>query len=57
MKKKNCVENDLNELWLIVRYMKGCFKTDLQKANRFTLRGGEKIKIGRIVFTVKELVN
>jgi hypothetical protein len=25
--------------------------------NHFILRGGERIKIGRVVFTVKELVN
>ena len=25
--------------------------------NHFVLRGGERIKIGRVVFTVRELVN
>ena len=25
--------------------------------NRFELRGGEKIRIGRVIFTVKEIVN
>ena len=27
------------------------------KENHFTLRGGEHIKVGRIIFTVKEIVN
>lgn len=48
---------DLNRLWLIVRYMKSCSSDDLQTVNKFTLRGGERIKIGRVIFTVKELVN
>lgn len=36
--------------------MKGCYSNDPQAINKFTLKGGENIKIGRIVFTVKELV-
>ena len=28
-----------------------------EKENHFALRGGERIKIGRVVFTVKELAN
>jgi len=36
--------------------MKNCYKNDQSVANRFTLRGGEKFKVGRIVFHVKELV-
>ncbi len=48
---------DLNRVWMIVRYMKNCSKDDAQTANRFTLRGGERIKLGRVIFTVKELVN
>jgi hypothetical protein len=27
------------------------------KENNFVLRGGERIKIGRVVFTVRELAN
>jgi len=37
--------------------MKSCSKDELQAANKFTLRGGERIKLGRVIFTVKELVN
>jgi hypothetical protein len=48
---------DLNRVWMIVRYMKSCNKDDIQTANKFTLRGGERIKLGRVIFTVKELVN
>jgi len=36
--------------------MKNCYKNDKNIANRFTLTGGEKFKLGRIVFHVKELV-
>ena len=36
--------------------MKHCYKNDQNVANRFTLTGGEKFKVGRIVFYVKELV-
>ena len=42
---------------MIVRYMKSCGKDEVQAANKFTLRGGERIKLGRVIFTVKELVN
>ena len=28
-----------------------------ERENRFELRGGEKIRIGRVIFTVKEIVN
>ncbi len=48
---------DLNRLWLIVRYMKACSYGDNNATNRFTLRGGERIKVGRVIFTVKEIVN
>jgi hypothetical protein len=47
---------ELNRAWLIVRYMKSCYGPDHSIANRFTLRGGERIKVGRIIFIVKELV-
>lgn len=36
--------------------MKGCCASDVSLQNKFTLKGGEKFKIGRVVFTVKELV-
>jgi hypothetical protein len=36
--------------------MKAC-SSNHNAANRFTLRGGERIKVGRIIFTVKEIVN
>lgn len=49
-------QNEKNA-WLIVRYMKGCYKNDQSTANRFTLTGGEKFKIGRIVFSVKEIAS
>lgn len=49
--------DDLNRVWMIVRYMKSCCKDDIQTSNKFTLRGGERIKLGRVIFTVKELVN
>ena len=42
----------LSILWLIIRYLK---VGELE--NHFVLRGGERIKIGRVVFTVRELVN
>lgn len=48
---------DFNKLWLIVRYMKSCATNDLNATNKFTLKGGERIKVGRVIFTVKELVN
>lgn len=45
-------DDDLNQLWLVVRHMK------VGKCqNQFELRGGETFKVGRIVFTVKELCN
>ena len=43
-------EIEMNKLWLIVRYMKGCCSKEPEEFNRFTLRGGEKIKTGRFVF-------
>jgi hypothetical protein len=46
-------DQGLNKLWLIVRFM----KIGENPENHFVLRGGERIKIGRVVFTVKELVN
>lgn len=49
--------DDQNRVWMIVRYMKNCSKDDAKSANKFTLRGGERIKLGRVIFTVKELVN
>jgi hypothetical protein len=51
----NSLEQDLNRCWLIVRYMKSCYGPDPSLANRFSLRGGERIKVGRIIFTVKEI--
>lgn len=45
-------EEDLNRLWLVVRHLKVG-----ETENRFELRGGEKIRIGRVIFTVKEIVN
>lgn len=36
--------------------MKACCKDEPNALNKFTLRGGERIKIGRIIVTVKELV-
>ena len=40
-----------------MRYMKSCAANDPSATNKFTLRGGERIKVGRVIFTVKELVN
>lgn len=37
--------------------MKSCCSSDLNATNKFTLRGGERIKVGRVIFTVKEIVN
>jgi len=37
--------------------MKSCAANDPNATNKFTLRGGERIKVGRVIFTVKELVN
>jgi len=48
---------DLNRLWLVIRYMKSCSSGSENTLNKFTLRGGERIKVGRVIFTVKELVN
>ena len=45
-------DEDLNRLWLVVRHLKVG-----EVENRFELRGGEKIRIGRVIFTVKEIVN
>lgn len=45
-------DEELNRLWLIVRYLKVG-----EIENRFELRGGEKIRIGRVIFTVKEIVS
>lgn len=45
-------DQGLNKLWLIIR------STNVDdKENHFVLRGGERIKIGRVVFTVRELAN
>ena len=44
--------SDANRLWLIVKHMKA---SDVN--GKCELRGGEKFKLGRIVFHVKELVN
>jgi len=43
-------ENDINRLWLIVRYM-----TVEGKTNEFRLTGGETIKLGRVKFRVREI--
>lgn len=45
-------DEDLNRLWLVVKHLKVG-----EVENRFELRGGEKIRIGRVIFTVKEIVN
>jgi len=45
-------DQGLNKLWLVIRSM----NVD-DKENHFVLRGGERIKIGRVVFTVRELAN
>lgn len=45
-------DQGLNKLWVTIRTMK-VGNTE----NCFVLRGGERIKIGRVVFTVKELSN
>lgn len=45
-------EADKNRLWLVVKDMKVG-----KMENRFELRGGENIRIGRVVFTVREIVN
>lgn len=37
--------------------MKSCASNDVTAMNKFTLKGGERIKVGRVIFTVKELVN
>ena len=50
--EKNEHEEDLNRLWLIVKHTKVG-----EIENHFELRGGEKIRIGRVIFTVKEIVN
>jgi hypothetical protein len=48
-------------LWLIVRYMGGTSSEphselpDFEKENSFELRGGESLKLGRVIFTVTEL--
>ena len=52
IKKEEEEDQGLNKLWLIIRYLK---VGELE--NHFVLRGGERIKIGRVVFTVRELVN
>ena len=46
------MEDDLERLWLIVKHQRA---GGVQ--GRYELRGGERIKLGRIVFHVKELVN
>ena len=45
-------EADKNRLWLVVKDMKVG-----KMENRLELRGGENIRIGRVVFTVREIVN
>lgn len=50
--EKNEHEEDLNRLWVIVKHTKVG-----EIENHFELRGGEKIRIGRVIFTVKEIVN
>ena len=46
------MEDDLQRLWLIVKHQRA---GDAQ--GKYELSGGERIKLGRIVFHVKELVN
>ena len=36
--------------------MKNCYKNDPNVSNRFTITGGEWIKVGRMIFHIKELV-
>ena len=48
---------DFSKLWIVVRHMRSCCQSEASQLNRFTLRGGEKIKLGRVIFRVKELVN
>ena len=42
----------MNRLWIVVKHMKIG-----EVENRYELRGGEKIRIGRVIFTIKEIVN
>ena len=46
------LEDDFQRLWLVVKHQRA---GDVQ--GRYELRGGERIRLGRIVFHVKELVN
>lgn len=44
-------EDEQDKLWLIVRYM-----TIENKTNEFRISEGETIKLGRVKFTVREMV-
>lgn len=44
-----------NNLWFIVRYMKGCCVEDPDLVNKFTLKGGETLKVGRNIIKVVEV--
>jgi len=50
--QKSEQDEDLNRLWFVVKHLKVG-----EVENRLELRGGEKIRIGRIIFTVKEIVS
>eukprot|EP00350_Pseudokeronopsis_sp_OXSARD2_P000044 CAMPEP_0170554128 /NCGR_PEP_ID=MMETSP0211-20121228/12009_1 /TAXON_ID=311385 /ORGANISM="Pseudokeronopsis sp., Strain OXSARD2" /LENGTH=123 /DNA_ID=CAMNT_0010863001 /DNA_START=301 /DNA_END=672 /DNA_ORIENTATION=+ len=49
-KKDDIISEDLNKLWLIIRYM-----TIDGKNNKHYLSGGETIKLGRVRFIIKEI--
>ena len=52
--EKDCT----NKLWMIVRYMRGISSDQKQineSENQFEIRGGEHIRLGRIIFTVTEI--